>query len=142
MPMRKAQIENGLVINVIEVDPEAIPEWCADWPESEDAGIGWAYADGAFLPPETSTPPPAIEDYRAAIDAHVEATARSRSYNSAAHLASYAASTVPLWAAEAQAFIAWRDQVWVTAIGLMQSLQEPPAMEAVMAMLPQIEWPE
>ena len=87
-------------------------------------------------------PPPTVDDYRAAIDAHVEATARSRSYNSAAHLASYAGSTVPLWASEAAAFIAWRDQVWLTSIGLMQTLQEPLPIAEVLELLPQIEWPE
>jgi hypothetical protein len=140
--MRKAQIENGVVVNVIEVDPADIPDWCADWPECESAGPGWLFADGEFSPPLVEAAPLTVDDYRAAIDAHVEATARGRSYNSAAHLASYAASTVALWAAEAQAFIAWRDQVWVTAIGLMQSLQEPPTIEETLGLLPQIEWPE
>jgi hypothetical protein len=87
-------------------------------------------------------PPPSIDDYRRAIDAHVEATARSRAYNSAAHLASYAASTVPLWASEAATFIAWRDQVWLTSIGLMQTLQEPLSIAEALELLPQIEWPE
>ncbi len=49
--MRKAQIENGLVTNMIEVDPANIPDWCEDWPESDEAGPGWTYVDGAFLPP-------------------------------------------------------------------------------------------
>jgi hypothetical protein len=80
----------------------------------------------------------------AAIDAVVEATARARSYNSAAHLASYVASTVPGWAAEAQAFVAWRDAVWVTAItalGTAQSTGVPPTQAALLSALPQIVWP-
>lgn len=88
------------------------------------------------------TPPPlTIDDYRRAIDAHVEATARSRQYNSAAHMASYIASTVPEWAAEAEAFVAWRDQVWVTAIQMLATTTEAPKIEAVIEALPQIEWP-
>ena len=51
----------------------------------------------------------------AAIDARIEDQARALGYNSAAHLAGYAASTVPQWAAEAQAFVAWRDAVWLAA---------------------------
>ncbi len=137
--MKKAQIENGIVINVIEVDPEQIPEWCEDWPNAEEAGPGWTFVDGAFHPPAQL---PTVDDYRASIDAHVEATARSRAYNSAAHLASYAGSTVPLWASEAATFIAWRDQVWLTSIGLMQTLQEPLPIAEVLELLPQIEWPE
>lgn len=76
-----------------------------------------------------------------AIDAHVEAQARALQYNSAAHLASYAASTVPEWAAEAQAFVAWRDQVWLAAMGMLAQAQETgegPSVEEVIAALP--EW--
>lgn len=85
---------------------------------------------------------PTVDDYRRAIDAHVEATARSRQYNSAAHMATYVNSTVPEWAAEAQAFVAWRDQVWLTAIGMLATTTEAPKIEAVIEALPQIEWPE
>lgn len=90
---------------------------------------------------EGDAPPLTIEDYRRAIDAHVEATAQSRQYNSAAHMASYVASTVPEWAAEAEAFVAWRDQVWVTAIHFLATVTEAPTIEAVIEALPQIEWP-
>ena len=31
--MKKAQVENGVVVNIIEVDENNIPEWCIDWPE-------------------------------------------------------------------------------------------------------------
>lgn len=51
----------------------------------------------------------------AAVDAHVEDRARAMGYNSAAHLASYVSSTIPGWAAEAAAFVAWRDAVWIAA---------------------------
>ena len=77
-----------------------------------------------------------------AIDAHVEAQAKSMQYNGAAHLASYAASTVPEWQAEAQAFVAWRDQVWTTALDLLADAEasgEAPSAEDVLAALP--EWP-
>lgn len=47
------------------------------------------------------------------IDAHVEAQAKSMGYNSAAACAGYKNSTIPEWAAEAKAFIAWRDAVWI-----------------------------
>ena len=81
----------------------------------------------------------------AAIDAHVETTAESRNYNSAAHLAGYATSTVPQWAAEAQAFVTWRDQVWQVAYAMLAEVElgqrpAPPPSEAVAA-LPAIVWP-
>ncbi len=75
----------------------------------------------------------------AAIDAHVEAQARALGYNSAAHIAGYAASTVPGWAAEAAAFIAWRDAVWLAAYGAQTAHAEAgtlPQAEALLAGLP------
>ncbi|MFN4100110.1 MAG: hypothetical protein ACK4GT_10070 [Pararhodobacter sp.] len=75
----------------------------------------------------------------AAIDARVEGQARELGYNSAAHLAGYAASTVPDWAAEARAFIAWRDQVWQVVFALHDrhsAAQTLPTVEDVTGALP------
>ena len=82
-----------------------------------------------------------VEACRQAIDAHVEARARALNYNSAAALAGYVGSTVPEWAAEAAAFVAWRDAVWVTAFAMLGAADpmRPPGVEDVLAALP--EWP-
>lgn len=49
--MKKAQIKDGTVVNIIEVDPANIPEWCADWPTAtDDANIGGTYDGVAFHP--------------------------------------------------------------------------------------------
>lgn len=53
--MRLAQTEDGVVVNVIEADPAAVPDWAADWPEAAEAGPGWLWDGEAF------TPPPEIE---------------------------------------------------------------------------------
>lgn len=91
-------------------------------------------------------PPPDLRTYTAAIDARVEAVARERGYNGAAHLASYAVSTVPVWAAEARAFVAWRDAVWVGALAELGQVtggaKAPPAVAELVAALPAIQWPE
>jgi len=75
----------------------------------------------------------------AATEAHVEAQARALGYSSAAQLASYAPSTVPDWAAEARAFVAWRDAVWL-AVHALQNAPAPgailPPIDAVLAALP------
>lgn len=91
-------------------------------------------------------PPPDLRTYTAAIDARVEAVARGRGYNGAAHLASYAVSTVPAWATEARAFVAWRDAVWLEAMGELAKVQAgeiaPPGVTELVAGLPVIQWPE
>jgi len=74
-----------------------------------------------------------------AIDAHVEAQARALQYNSVAHLVGYAASTVPDWRAEAEAFVAWRDAVWLTAITKQAEAMETgkaPSVKDVIEVLP------
>lgn len=49
--MRKAHIVNGRVDNAIEVDPDNIPDWCADWPDLVEGNIGWLYDGHTFSPP-------------------------------------------------------------------------------------------
>lgn len=49
--MRLAQIDNGKVVNVIEVDPADVPDWAASWPQIPNGGPGWAYDGAVFSPP-------------------------------------------------------------------------------------------
>lgn len=78
--------------------------------------------------------------YTAAIYALVTRTAQDRGYNSAESLASYVASTNPDWAAEAQAFVAWRDAVWAYALGVLAEVragrQPLPSLEALLKAAP------
>lgn len=47
--MKLADIQNGVVRNIILVDPENLPDWAAHWPEIQEGfGIGDLYANGAF----------------------------------------------------------------------------------------------
>lgn len=76
---------------------------------------------------------------RQSINEVVESYARSKGYNDAASFASYVPSTVPNWAAEAKAFVEWRDAVWVTAYTKMAEVQAGaavPTEEELLAMLP------
>ena len=52
--MRYAIVQEGCVINVIEADPDHLPELPGvELVPSKTAGIGWTYADGTFkAPPE------------------------------------------------------------------------------------------
>lgn len=90
--------------------------------------------------------PVTLKDYSAAVQGHVDMTAASRGYADGVAIAGYALSTVPAWAAEAQAFLAWRDAVWVyayTELAKVQSGQRSvPTIAELIAELPTIRYPE
>lgn len=85
------------------------------------------------------------EAFRLAIQAHVDATARARNYGDGALLASYAVSTVAIWSAEAAAFVAWRDAVWLYAYAQLDLAlggeRQIPTIAELLAELPAISWP-
>lgn len=57
MNVQKAEIVGGVVVNIIEVDPQAVPDWCAAWPTTTpEAGIGGTYQNGVFSPPAAHVP--------------------------------------------------------------------------------------
>lgn len=93
--------------------------------------------------PEPS--PPTITDYENAIQNLVDSTARERQFRDGVTLASYIGSTKPKWAEEAQAFVAWRDNVWFYAYGELakvQAGQRPqPTVEQFLGEIAPIAWP-
>lgn len=86
-----------------------------------------------------------LGDYRSAIQAHVDATARARDYDGGVSCASWVASTNPAWAEEAQAFVAWRDAVWAHVFGELAKVEagqrEQPTVAALLDELPAMTWP-
>lgn len=64
--MKVAEIIDGVVHNVIEVDPGA-RDFTEGWPEAGDAGPGWTYDGETFSPP--SAPAPTAPDLLAALAA-------------------------------------------------------------------------
>src|SRR5690606_21995215 len=91
-------------------------------------------------------PAPDVDAYRMAIQAVVDATAVERRYDNGVSLASYVSSTIPSWAAEATAFVAWRDAVWAYAYTeldrVMNEEREQPSVAVLLGELPVIDWPE
>ena len=135
-------------MDLTEVAEKDVPEgkpWRIIDSDDLPAADAWLWADEGPIVPYVD-PATILATFTDAIDAHIEAQARAWSYNSAAHLASYVASTVPQWAAEAQAFVAWRDAVWLAALTLLADVQageaEPPADPAAfIATLPALVRP-
>jgi len=87
-----------------------------------------------------------LAQYRAAIQSMIDRTANERQYDDGNSLASYVNSTVPEWAAEAQAFVIWRDQVWTYSLAELEKVKtgqrEQPSSGDFLAELPAFEWPE
>lgn len=90
-------------------------------------------------------PDETLEDYQAAVQAAVDDAARSRRYADGNSLASYDGSTVPEWDAEAKAFKAWRDKVWLFAYAELSKVQaggrDQPSVADFLLELPVIVWP-
>lgn len=110
----------------------------ADVQAWKDAGNEW---------PEPPAPDPeAVKAaYSAAIQTVVDTAPAERLFRDGVTLASYVASTNPQWAAEAQTFVAWRDQVWAYSYTELEKVltgQRPqPTIEEFIAELPVIQWP-
>lgn len=104
------------------------------------------YVDGKIVEYTPPAPVPTADDYRRAIQALIDTKAQEKQYDSGATLASYVNSTVPEWSAQAQAFVTWRDSVWVYAFAELEKVQsgerEQPSIEDFLAELPAFEWSE
>ena len=102
---------------------------------------------GAFEIIETPEPPAPnpIDEYRRAVQQHVDATAQQRAYDSGVTCSSYVNSTNPDWAAQAATFIAWRDAVWsyaFTELAKVEGGARPqPSVAEILAELPTMVWP-
>ena len=121
--------------------------------------IGEGYFTNAFsacvdiwnsLTPQPETPHvPTPEEIKASfinsVQGHIDAVARSKGYDSAISLATYATDSHPPFAAEAAAFIQWRSNVWLYCYQewakYEAGLRTFTTPEAFVAELPVITWP-
>lgn len=89
---------------------------------------------------------PTVDQYTAAIQAMLDAKAQERNYDGILSACTYVTSTVPRFQAEGQACVEWRDEVWSTSYALMAQVQAgtlaQPTIPALLAMLPDMDWPE
>lgn len=79
-----------------------------------------------------------------AVQQHLDATARTRGYESALSCVSYIDSTVPQYRAEATAMRDWRDAVWIRCYELLFEVtigtRPIPTESELIALLPTIDW--
>lgn len=135
---------NGIVTNIVIADDAWQP------PDGVIRGapggeIGDTWNGTAYTRPPKPEPPLTADDFANAIQNHVDATAKSKGYADGVALAGYSTSTISAWAAEAQAFIGWRDQVWLYAYTELAKVQggqrEVPTIAELVGELPTINWP-
>src|SRR4051794_31289643 len=85
-----------------------------------------------------------VDAFRAAIQAHVDQTARFRDYHDAVTLASYDTASQPRedWKADASAFVVWRTEVWTHAYAeldkVLDGLREQPTVQDFLDELPEM----
>lgn len=125
---------------------EAIEITDGQWTELIDNTGRRKWVDGQIITVEPSTAPPTITDYENAIQNLVDGTARDRQFRDGVTLASYIGSTIPKWAAEAQAFVEWRDTVWQYVYQQLEQFQlglrEQPSVADFLTEIPVIDWNE
>lgn len=100
-----------------------------------------------YTPPPP--PPPTAEQVQAAVvqavQAHLDATARTRNYDGILSLCTYATSSVAQFAAEGQAGVFWRDSVWSYCYGVLGAVKagtrSVPTVDELLAELPAMSWP-
>lgn len=86
-----------------------------------------------------------IANLTAAVQRHLDATARARNYDGILSACSYATDTNPPFMAEGQAAVNWRGAVWVTCYQIMGEVQAGtrsiPTEAELIALLPVMVWP-
>lgn len=84
-------------------------------------------------------------DIDSKVSALLNSTAQSRGYSDSQSIVGYVSSSNTQWQAEAQAFVAWRDQVWEHVYIEYMTIDAGgsiPNEDEFMATLPQIVWPQ
>lgn len=81
----------------------------------------------------------------AAVQSHLDETARQRNYDNIMSLCTYATSTNPTFSAEGQAGVEWRDSVWSMAYQLLAEVEsgqrDIPSEGELLSLLPDMAWP-
>ncbi|PRD42190.1 hypothetical protein C5748_17140 [Phyllobacterium phragmitis] len=83
--------------------------------------------------------------FSAAIQAHLDATARERDYDDIERATTYRGDKNPQYAAEGQALFDWRSDVWTYVTAELEKVKsgerDQPTVEAFVEELPAFEWP-
>lgn len=131
--------EGGSILAIFDDVTITVPDNMANRHRREIAE--WEEA-GNVIPPYA--PLLSVDAYKVAFDAHLDEVAQARQYDNRLTIETYITSGNPQWAAEAEAFIAWRDPALAsmfTQLAGVESGGAVPTIEAFIAALPDITWP-
>lgn len=119
--------------------------WLPDGSQHQITQRGIAPPANALTAPPPPTADQVIASLTAAVQAHLDATARTRNYDGILSLCSYAASTNPKFGPEGLAGVAWRDAVWAACYAVLAAVQAgtrtTPTAAELLAELPAMAWP-
>ncbi|SKA30956.1 hypothetical protein SAMN05428963_11390 [Consotaella salsifontis] len=129
-----------------DIPADAVEITEAQWRDFVDHPGRRIWQDGAVVAYDPPPPPLTESDYSRAVQAHLDAKARERRYDSIQAAVTYRGDPNAQFAAEAEALIAWRSAVWTYATAQLAAVEagerEQPTVEAFLAELPVFEWPD
>lgn len=143
--MRAHVIENGVVVNTLEVESL---DFMPNLVEATEGGIGWLYDGQAFSPqpPPVKSPEELQAEIVAATQKRLDDFARTRGYDNILSACTYATSTVPKFAAEGQYCVNARDATWAKLYEILAEVEAgtrpmPSGYADIEPLLPALEWP-
>ena len=80
-----------------------------------------------------------------AVQKHMDNTAKERNFDDILSLCTYATSAKPKFAAEGQAGVSWRDEVWAKGYTILADVEAGtrsiPTVDELLSELPSFVWP-
>lgn len=142
----KALIHND---RVIQLDETGFPvHESLKWMDAPvGCETGWLLVNGNLEAPPVHIPTKqeVVDQVEAALNAHLSSTARQKKYDNQYSISTYVTSTNSTWKAEADAFVAWRDDVWTYAIAQLELFEnderEVVSEQDFINELPAMVWP-
>lgn len=134
-------IVNGVVENIFLSEEEYAKE--QGWVYIQNASIG-DFWDGVTLsrPPYVGT---TQDEYINYVQSFLDLKAREKNYDNILSACSYATSKNPVFSAEGQACVNWRDDVWSYCYQLLEKVKsgeiKAPSFIEIKENLPKLNWP-